>query len=205
MFWVYYRSETDVTPEYVAKLVDHYYVQNKTEYFGDGNREQLVANPQFETLAGWTLKPGVAGEVGRFRYDAVPNLQNDHDAHGWSSHKEHGLRMIRGRTANHAAFEISNLNPGMVYTVSAWVMADKPGRSAGLRIVQADGRIIAQKDINRAGRGTQWNEWSRILFQFTTKATAVRIELDDRQSSAGAILYWDFVELESVFPVAGAR
>ena len=61
MFWVYYRSETDITPRYLAKLVDHYYIQNKTEYFGDGQREQLIANPQFETLDGWKLHPGQAG------------------------------------------------------------------------------------------------------------------------------------------------
>jgi len=205
MFWVYYRSETDVTPQYLAKLVNHYYVQNKTEYFGDGRREQLIGNPQFETLDGWKLTPGSGGQVEQFRYDKVADLQNDHDAHGWSSHKVHGLRMVRGRTANQAVFEVGNLDPRMVYTVSAWVMADKPGRAAGLRVVQADGRLIAQKQITRAGRGSQWNEWSRILFHFTARAPTVRIELHDRQSSAGTVLYWDFVELESVFPAEDAR
>jgi len=205
MFWVYYRSETDITPQYLAKLVNHYYVQNKTEYFGDGGREQLITNPQFETLDGWKLSPGSAGRVEQFRYDKVADLQNDHDAHGWSSHKVHGLRMIRGRTANRAVFEVGRLESKMVYTVSAWVMADRPGRAAGLRVLDADGTLIAQKQITRAGRGSQWNEWSRILVQFTTDTPTVRIELHDRQSAAGTVLYWDFVELESVFPAEDPR
>jgi hypothetical protein len=202
MFWVYYRSETDVTPEYLAKLVDHYYLEKKTDYFGNGKTEQLVTNPQFETLVGWKPTAGDGGRVEQFRYDSVSGLQNDHDDHGWSSHGEHGLKMVRGQTGNKASFEVSNLDSGMVYAVSAWVNADKPGRHAGMRITEPDGHVIAAKEIDRAGRGTQWNEWSRITFTFTPTKPTIQIELHDAKASRGAVLYWDFVELEAAWPAA---
>ena len=200
MFWAYYRSETDVTPEYLARLVDHYYLKGNTGYFGDGKADQLVGNSQFETLSGWNRSPGDGGKVEQFRYDAVAGLQNDHDDHGWSSHGVHGLRMIRGRSPNRATYELRGLDPGWVYTVSAWVHSNKPGRRAAVRIVDRGGRVIAEAETRHAGRGTQWNEWSRVIFNFSSQRPRVRIELNDANNPAGTGLYWDFVELEEVFP-----
>ena len=200
MFWVYYRSEIDVTPDYLAKLAEHYYIHKKTDYFGDGKTGQLVTNAQFETLTGWMRAAGDGGSVERFRYESIPGLQNDHDDHGWSSHGEHGLKMVRGPRSNRASFAVSGLDTRMVYIVSAWVMADRPGRRAAMRITETDGRVIAEKKIAHAGRGTQWNEWSRITFNFTPTKPTVHIELHDEKASAGAVLYWDFVELEAAWP-----
>jgi hypothetical protein len=200
MFWVYYRSETDVTPEYLARLVDHYYLQKKTDFFGNGDTKQLVANPQFETLDGWKLTAGAGGRVEQFRYGSINGLQNDHDDHGWSSHGEHGLKMVRGRTNNVAEFKVSGLDPRMTYVASVWVNADKPGRRAGLRIADAEAQVIAERETDRAGRGTQWNEWTRLILRFTPSMPDVRIELHDAKAEPGTVLFWDFVELEAAGP-----
>ena len=197
MFWVYYRSDTDVTPEYVAKLVDHYYLQKETDFFGDGDTKQLVTNPQFETLDGWELTSGEGGRVEQFRYESVSDLQADHDDHGWSSHGTHGLKMLRGKVANRASFEVTGLDTRMVYVASAWVNADKPGRRAGLRITDREGTVIAHSETDRAGRGTQWNEWTQLILSFAPTSPHVRIELHDAKAEPGTVLYWDFVELEA--------
>ncbi len=200
MFWVYYRSETDVTPKYLARLVDHYYLRKKTAFFGDGKRKQLVGNPQFETLDGWKLAAGEGGRVEQFRYRSVAGLQPDHDDHGWSAHGEHGLRMVRGKSANRASFEVSGLDPRMTYVVSVWINANKPDRHAGLRVADQDGTLLAQRTTNRAGRGTQWNEWSRLVQTFTPGGPTITIELHDADATPGTILFWDFVELETAWP-----
>ena len=113
--------------------------------------------------------------------------------------------MVRAGTANRAVFRVDGLDPRMVYTVSAWVMADKPGRAAGMRVLDADEGLVAEKHIRRAGRGSQWNEWARIQLPFTPKSPTVQIELHDRPSTPNTILYWDFVELESIYPLSADR
>lgn len=202
MFWVYYRSETEVTPDYLARLVEHYFLKGQTGYLGNGKTDQLVGNPLFETLAGWKRQAGDGGRIDQFRYDSVAGLQNDHDDHGWSSHGKHGLKMVRGRRPNRASFEVRGLDPRMVHTVSAWVHSDKPGRRAGLRVIEPGGRVIAAKETDRAGRGTQWNEWSRLIFNFTVTRPTVHIELHDSKALPGAVLYWDFIELEATYRAA---
>ncbi|MFP6767961.1 MAG: hypothetical protein VB859_07320 [Planctomycetaceae bacterium] len=202
MFWVYYRSETKVTPRHLARLVDHYFLQRKTDYLGDGKAGQLVGNPLFATLTGWKCQPGEGGSLEQFQYGSVAGLQNDHDDHGWSSHGKHGLKMVRGSRSNTASFEVRRLDPRMIYTVSAWVHSDKPGRRAGLRVTETGGRVIAEDETDRAGRGTQWNEWTRLVFDFQPSRSTIQIELHDRNSRTGAVLFWDFVELETVYPAA---
>ena len=202
MFWVYYRSQTEVTPEYVARLADHYYLQRNTTLFRAPQTEQLIANGQFETLANWLRMPGRGGVIERFRYEAVAGLQNDHDDHGWSSHGDQGLKMVRGETPNRASYQIDGLVPGRIYTISAWLMADRPGRRAGIQIIHPDGRVIASQETDRAGRGTQWNEWSRLLLSFAPTGSTIAIRLHDTPAAPGTVLYWDFIELESP---SGAR
>ncbi len=202
MFWVYYRSETKVTPRHLARLVDHYFLKRKTDYLGDGKAGQLVGNPLFATLTGWKCQPGEGGSLEQFQYGSVAGLQNDHDDHGWSLHGKHGLKMVRGSRPNTASFEVRRLDPRMIYTVSAWVHSDKPGRRAGLRVTETGGRVIAEEETDRAGRGTQWNEWTRLVFDFQPSRSTIQIELHDRNSRTGAVLFWDFVELEAVYPAA---
>jgi hypothetical protein len=76
----------DLTPDYVARLVDHHYIQRRTGHFGDGRAWQSVANPRSETVDGWTLATGDGGSVELLSYGSAPSLQNDRDAHGQSSH-----------------------------------------------------------------------------------------------------------------------
>ena len=201
MYWVYYRSETSVTPEYLARLADHYYHKQKRDRFGEGHTKQLMPNAQFEQLDGWKLMAGDDGQVAQFTYAAVPGLQPDHDAHGWSSHGEHGLKMVRGAKPNQASIEVRDLNPQKVYVASAWVNADQPDSRASLRITTPEGKVLVESQTSRAGRGTQWNEWSRLILTFAPEGPAVRIELHDAASARGTVLYWDFIELEFAWPL----
>ena len=205
MFWVYSRSQKDLTPDYVSRLVDHYYVQNNTDYFGDGNTEQLIANPQFETMTDWTLAAGTGGSVQQFDYSSV-SIQNDHDSYGQASHGSYGLKMVKGSGNSEASLEISGLDTNMLYTVSAWVMADAPGRHAEVAVRTSDGAYIASKEIDNAGSAPdgywKWNEWSRITFNFAPTSDTIHVVLSDGPTATGASLYWDFVELEEAYPVS---
>ncbi len=200
MFWAYYRSETDVTPDYAARLVDHYYVQNNTTFLGDGSRSQLISNPKFDGgTAGWSLNAGAGGTVGRFSYSSVA-FDNDHGNFGWSSHGTHGLRMVRGSAANEASYQVGGLDPNKVYTVSAWVYADSPGRRAKMKLTDQNGTLINAEQVSNAGTGTQWNEWSRIIFNFQPTSNTIKVVLTDDVATAGTTLYWDFIELEDAYP-----
>ena len=207
MFWVYYQCVRDLTPDYVAKLVDHYYTEDNTSYFGDGDTSQLITNPQFEPApAGWTLTPGSGGTIVQFDYGSV-SLDNDHDGFGLASHGQKGLKMVRGSTANQASFRVSGLDQDMVYTVSAWVMAEIPSRRAKVTITESDGTYIYSKEIDNAGDppdwDTKWNEWARIIFNFAPTSSAIDVILNDEPASQGTVLYWDFVELEAAYPGTG--
>ena len=204
MFWVYYRSKQDLTPDYVSRLVDHYYTQNNTSYFGDGNTAQLIANPQFETnTSGWTLNQGAGGTVQRFNYSSV-SFEADHDDYGQASHGSYGLKTIRGSTPNTASLEMSGLDTDMIYTVSAWVMAEQSNRHAKLAIIETDGTPIESMTVDNVGTPpdwyAKWNEWSRIAFNFRPTSDTVDVVLSDEPAAAGTALYWDFVELEEAFP-----
>lgn len=204
MYWVYYRSERDLTPDYVSRLVDHYYVQGNTSYFGDGGMEQLIGNPQFEgNTNGWSLAPGSGGSVGTFDYSSV-GIQNDHDNYGQASHGTSGLRMIRGTTPNEASFQVSGLDPNSVYTVSAFVNSESPGQQARLSITELDGTLIERETATNVGSPPdyidKWNEWTRLIFNFVPTASSVNVVLSDDTATAGTTLYWDFIELEFAFP-----
>ncbi|HAB10053.1 MAG TPA: hypothetical protein DCE47_00015, partial [Planctomycetaceae bacterium] len=58
MFWVYYRSQTEVLPEYLARLSQHYFHKGQMTRYGDGKAKQLVGNPQLEDVTGWKLTSG---------------------------------------------------------------------------------------------------------------------------------------------------
>ena len=199
MFWVYYQCRRELTPDYVARLVDHYFLRNNTGYFGDGNTRQLVGNPQFETLDGWACHVGEGGSVEQLTY-ASAGVKNHHDQHQLASHGSHGLKMVRGQGHNEARFEISGLDTTMLYTVSAWVVADAPGRHDRLAVRAADGADLASKEIDDAGSQPdwywKWNEWSRLIFHFAPTSDTITLVLSDEPTKAGAVLYWDFIELE---------
>lgn len=204
MFWVYYRSERDLTPDYVSRLVDHYYIQDNTSFFGDGGMEQLIGNPQFEdNTSGWSLSPGSGGSVGTFDYSSV-SIQNGHDSFGQTSHGTSGLRMIRGTTPNEASFQVSGLDPNLVYTVSAFVNSESSWQQAMLSITELDGTLIEREMATNVGSRpdyiNKWNEWTRLDFNFVPTASSVNVVLSDETSTVGTTLYWDFIELESAFP-----
>ena len=200
-FWVYYRSEKE-TSEQVGRLANHYFFQNRTDYFGDGNSNQLVGNPQFDSnTSGWTLTPGTGGSITRTAY-TTDGVQNYHDAHQQASHFTHGLKMVRGSSANRASYTVS-VDPSMTYTVSAFVLASAGSNSAAeLAVTRPDGTVIASQTVAQSeavvgGEGP----WRRIIFNFELPAgqTSIRIRLGDGSSSPGTALYWDFVELEEAF------
>jgi autotransporter-associated beta strand protein len=205
MFWPYYRSEQDLTPDYVSRLVDHYYVQENTSFFGDGGMEQLITNPQFEgNTSGWSLSAGSGGSIQRFNYSSV-GIEDDHDNFNQASHGSAGLKMVRGSTPNEAAFRVNGLDPNMVYTVSAFVISQTANQRAQLAITELDGTLIEMEQSYTVGSPPdyyhKWNEWSRLDFHFVPTASSINVVLSDTTTSSGTTLYWDFVELEAAYPV----
>jgi len=197
-FWPYYRAEF-MTPEFCAKLSNHYYVENNTTYFGDGNYNQLIANPQFETdTSGWTLLPVPAGIIERINYSAegvTPTYSRDRTS---SSHGEYGLKMVRGSAYNQASYQI-DVDTGMTYTVSAFVIADTgSGNSAQLTVTTSADSYIASKNITDVGS----SDWSRIIFNFDLREgeDTIKIILNDEFTAPGRTLYWDFIEFEEAYP-----
>jgi autotransporter-associated beta strand protein len=205
MFWPYYRSEQDLTPDYVSRLVDHYYVQENTSFFGDGGMEQLITNPQFEgNTNGWSLSAGSGGSIQRFNYSSV-SIKDDHDNFGQTSHGSAGLKMIRGSTPNEAAFRVNGLDPNMVYTVSAFVISPTANQRAQLAVTELDGTLIELEESYTVGSPPdyyhKWDEWSRLDFHFVPTASSINVVLRDGTTAYGTTLYWDFVELEAAYPV----
>ena len=208
MFWVYYRSKQNVTPDYLANLVDHYFTNNNTSYLGDGSTSQWISNPQFDSnTTGWMLNPGIGGTVDRFSYSSVSH-ENDHGQFGWSSHGSHGLRTVRGSSTNEASYRMSGLDTSTDYNVSAWVISDSPGQRAILEVRDTSGTTIESLKLSNVGNRpnyvTTWNEWSGLTFNFTPTVSTVDIVLSDAATSPGTTLYWDFVEFEDVYTVANA-
>ena len=200
MFWVYYRSQTQVTPEYLAKLSDHYFHKRRTVRFGDGGKQQLVSNSQLETARGWKFESG-GGEIALFKYQDVPGIKAFHDSNGWSKHGTSGLRMTRGARPNRATTLVEGLSLDRAHVASAWVHSSKPKQKATLRVLGRNGRVLARAETSRAGVGSQWDKWTRLLVTFRPDAAIVRLELTDSSAGEGATLYWDFIELESGWPI----
>lgn len=198
--WVYYRSEPE-TPEFFAKLIDHYYIQDNNTYFGDGNMNNLISNPQFDpsgATTGWTLTPGSGGQISTINYSNEGVLDN----HGYVSyigqsvsHGDYGLRMISGTTANKTSYSVYGVDTGMTYTVSAWVLSDVTGAKAKLQITDSSNNIIAYESIDI----TKTSDYTRIQFNFTPTATDIKVILSDDGSTQSTRLYWDFIELEEAY------
>ena len=83
--------------------------------------------------------------------------------------------------------------------------ADAPGWHAKVVIRAADGTDIASKEIDKAVSQPdwywKWNQWSRIAFHFVPTSDTIKIVISDEPTAAGAVLYWDFIELEEAYPV----
>lgn len=199
-FWIYYRSER-LTAEYLGKLVNHYYVQNNTDYFSDGNTVQLVTNPQFDSsTADWQLFTGAGGFNNRFNYSSEGVLAQ-HDDFGQASHGSHGLKMARGGSANTASYAIT-VDPQQTYTVSAWVLAGSGSvNNATVKITTDTGQLIAEKLASQTIDPVGGGPWKRIQFNFALASGQddIKIVLSDESVGQGTTLYWDFVELEEAF------
>lgn len=206
MFWVYYQSEKDLTPDYVARLVDHYYVRGSTDFFGDGSLDQLISNPRFDQGSiDWSLTSGLGGNVQSVGY-ASNNIPNDHDKFGQTPHGDWCLKMRRGGTPNEAAFRVDGLDTSLVYTVSAFVFSERENRRAMLAVRTPNGTTIQSETVSDVGSPPdfyhRWNEWSRLDFHFVPTTSSVDVVLSDEPATQGTHLYWDFVELESAFPAS---
>ena len=203
MFWAYYRSETELTPAYCARLFDHYYIQGNTSYFGDGSTAQLISNPGFEgSTSGWLLTPGAGGSVAQFNISSE-GIRDDHSADpirnmgqgpSYVTHNSSGLKMVRGSTYNKASYQVA-VNTSMTYTVSAWVLANLDNSKAKVTITESDDTPIASEEILHAGT----YDYARIAFNFVPPSSPIKIVLNDEPTTSGRTLYWDFIELEDAY------
>ena len=206
MFWAYYRTALGVTPDYCARLCDHYYIQGNTGYLGDGLTTQMISNPGFDAnTSGWTLTPGAGGTAVRFAYSSE-GVRDTHSADPilnlgqgpvYVSHGTHGLKMVRGSTHNTAAYSIA-VDTSLTYTVSAWVLANVDNTRAKVTITESNGAHIESEEIVHAGT----YDYARIAFNFAPPSSPVKIVLNDETTVPGKTLYWDFIEMEDAFPTA---
>lgn len=203
-----YVYSQQLTTQYMGQLMDHYYVQGNTGYFGDGDTAQDIANPSFESNSnGWTLTPGAGGTVARVNYSGT-GIPPTHDQYGYTSHGFTALRTVRGTSGNAASYAL-NVVPGNNYTVSAFVAAGGSGNpnSAKIKITSPGGSLIASKAVFEQSQINNVEPWKRILFTFKAPAgqTSVNIVLSDESVAAGTTLYWDYIEAEdsAVPPTTG--
>ncbi|MBH07254.1 MAG: hypothetical protein CMJ20_13160 [Phycisphaeraceae bacterium] len=201
-FWVYYRSY-DLTTGYVAQLVNHYYTKGSTDYLGDGNHNQFIDNPQFDSgTDGWTLSAGGGGSIQRVAY-SVAGVQTYHDSYQQASHGTHGLRTVRGGGPNTAMTTV-NVAGGKTHAVSAYVLAGYgSANQARIRVARDDGAILATGTVTQTDTPVGQGQWKRVQFAFDVPqgVSKVKVVLTDESVAQGTTLYWDFVELEDVYPV----
>ena len=55
-YWVFYRARPE-TVIHATNLTDHYYVKGGSDFYGDGDYSNRVANPSFEEAGGWEKDP----------------------------------------------------------------------------------------------------------------------------------------------------
>jgi len=179
------------------------------------NNTLYIDDIQIRALGGtsdWTLTPGVGGSISSFKYStevptwASPTGIYAHDYPNWNlaNHLSYGLKTVRGSTANAASVQVTGLDTSKYYTASAFVRATNtnPGYSCSVKITKTDGTLIAEQVVAGVGYdvlNTNYNKWTRILFNFIPTDSTVKVILSDADTSSGATLYWDFVELEKAW------
>ncbi|MDP7398603.1 MAG: hypothetical protein QF541_17170 [Lentisphaeria bacterium] len=199
MFWAYYRTHLDTTPEVLARLCDHYFVQGNTGYLGDGKWDQFIGNPIFDDgAAGWALVPGEGGAVELFNYRTAGVFPTRNRSSKFTGHGSHGLKMVRGATGNRVSYRCTGIDTGLVHIVSAFVMA-KSGKDnrASVTVAGPDGAESATRELP----GVRPGHWSRIAFTFVPATSTIDVVLSDEGAAVGTTLYWDFIELEDAYPV----
>lgn len=187
-FWPFYRAEPAAIQQ-VNQLTRHYFLHNQSNYFGRGHWTQLVANPSFESDGGWDLLPGMGGEARVENYSAhkIPAR------HGSVPQGKRCLLMRRGQTTNQAA-QTLGLEAGRTYLLSAYVLG---GPVAGLSAADAgSGRTLGRQSF----RDVNSDHWTRIELRFKAphRPSEVRLTLEDQPGPPGAVLFWDFVEIEKL-------
>jgi hypothetical protein len=201
MFWAYYRTEVHITPDFVARLCDHYYLKGRTTPLGDGRFTQFISNPIFaHGTDGWVLAQGEGGSVGLFEYDPEQGPRNLNRSSQYTKHGVMGLKMVRGTTANRASYTVTEIDTKLVHVVSAFARPATGARAtATVSIVDAGGRAIAAKQVSVADHDPP-RDWTRIIFKFIPSTPRIRIVLSDGNTAEGSTLYWDFIELEDAYP-----
>ena len=99
--------------------------------------------------------------------------------------------MTRGDRPSRASTLLSGLDPLRVHVASAWVHSDAAQNGAGLRVIGRKGRVLAEQATKRAGTGSQWDKWTRLLVTFVPDGPSVKLELHDTPARPGTTLYWD--------------
>jgi hypothetical protein len=207
-----YTYTLGLTTDFMGRAMDHYYVQNNTDYFGDGDMTQAVSNPQFEnSTAGWELATGTGGSVGIFNYNGEP-VSNTHGL-SWNiaaatccSHGTYGLKTVRGSEANEVSYA-ATVEAGLTYNISAYVHAGAGGDldNAKVQIMTDSGNLIAERLGSQITEPHGWlDPWRAITFNFAVNPgqEEIRIVLTDEAADSGDVFYWDFVQMEDGFVAA---
>jgi len=186
-FWPFYRAKAD-TIAHVNELIRHYCHRGRTDYYGDGDCNQIVQNPGFEDDGVWELAPGTDGSLTVGGYTAPEGVPDKHDP---ASHGKRRLKMIRGRTPNQARQTLS-LKPDTWYTLTAYCFVSE---GQGTPTTQALG--LEGEPLQTQRGQTEWDLWLTPVITFRTNSTGQAvIVLTDEAIPEGHASYWDFVEIE---------
>ena len=201
MFWAYYRTEAHITPDFVARLCDHYFLKGRKTPLGDGRFTQFISNPIFaHGTNGWEFTEGGEGQVGLFEYATEKGPRNLNRSSQFTSHGTKGLKMVRGTTTNRVSCTVKDINTNLVHVVSAFARPAMGAKTAAtVSIVDARSREIAAKQVDVADHDPP-RDWTRIIFKFIPTTPTIHVVLSDGNAAEGATLYWDFIELEDAYP-----
>jgi hypothetical protein len=184
------------TMDWFGELVAHYVQRGQRGYLKPpsnspiGRHASLLAdgNPGFEVDGGaWRL----SGSAAFGSYADVPNVITYHG--NFRSPVPHGTRFLQMRKTQEQgslARQSIAVQPSTTYVLNAYALG--PSGSTSVEISVA-GVGLQESATFTAGA----SEWTKAGLVFTTApgTRSIEILLGDRPAPAGAVTYWDYVEL----------
>jgi len=147
----------------------------------------VVPNPSFETNTGWNFCPWkhCVNLIGYYGYSKDMALDGAQSA----------KMTFQGNGSDLVYADVTGLNPGTTYTVSANVYR-KPGFSGNTRIWLHDTNSPGGNSTNSTN-ATTTGQWERLTVNYKANDTGkVRIHLLTENPTYGSTLYWDLVKVE---------
>lgn len=195
-FWVFYRARPE-TLLHCAELCKHYYYENKTNYYGQGQYNNiLLQDPGFD--AGNTVAWRISNISDIINYASLSDtIPAQH--YSLASHGTNCLKTTRGSIASRIR-QIVSVEPGCWYRLSGYVTSNSSTFKATLGAFDHRGEAYFQTSKNFTFSSTSDvnTKWKRIAIRFQVPQDTHKLVIyfSDEPSETGTILFWDFFEFE---------